>query len=77
VFYYVFTGPLIGWIAVKIGNRKTMYLGVIFLTAGIIGTAYAPYLWVIYIAHGVILGNSSWLCTLFVFQNTAVADPKL
>lgn len=48
-------GPLVGWLFDKFGARKVMPIGVVILTAGVMGSSLITSLWHLYFFYGFLL----------------------
>jgi len=56
-----FSGPLLVQVSAKLGSRPAMMVGVLIFVCGLLGTAYAPNLYVIYVTYGVCIGKCTVL----------------
>ena len=49
-------GPLVGITITKLGIRKTIIIGIVLASLGLIGMAFTKYVWQLYLFYGIIIG---------------------
>jgi|TARA_B110000495_G_C23041846_1_gene625455 sugar phosphate permease len=67
-----FSSPIAGYCSMKIGARKTMYIGLILFLIGMIWTALATTIFEFYISYGVIFGFAQSLFLVPVIPAVAI-----
>ncbi len=54
--FYGFAAPLVGWLTDRYGAKFVVIVSTIITLVGLLGSSFAPNLWVLYIAYGVFAG---------------------
>lgn len=54
--FYGFAGPLTGWLTDRYGAKTVVIISAVLTMIGLLGSSFAPNLWVLYIAYGVFAG---------------------
>ena len=67
-----FSSPVAGYCSMKIGARKTMYIGLVLFLIGMIWTALATTIFEFYISYGVIFGFAQSLFLVPVIPAVAI-----
>lgn len=54
--FYGFAGPLTGWLTDRYGAKTVVIISAVLTVIGLLGSSFAPNLWVLYLAYGVFAG---------------------
>ena len=55
---YLFSGPLAAWLVQRYTSRWVTAAGTVLIVVGVLSTAFAPSIYVLYITYGVLPGKS-------------------